>query len=261
MAKSVREELEALNEECKAFCLDESNWVESTWKGTGPQGTPNFRLLYSSPETFHHPGGIMLMGTNPGGDYSNAERHPPDLPFLSSTYSAYLDDWWGDFSRGQHPMQRAARAVARAVAGNGPRGDRLLRNSPTGNLIPFRSEKPTHLPDIAVDYGLDFGWQLIAIAKPRVLVLLASNKQRWEWLMKCVGHGSQPDWKRGITKTLTLREAQRPEGHWPRFVFALPALNTSKTGQNANVISTFRQRVDEIGRDTLLGDAGDGVWR
>ena len=261
MAKSVREELEALNEECKAFCLDESNWVESTWEGTGPKGTPNFRLLYSSPETFSPPGGIMLLGTNPGGDSSSAERHHPDLPFLSETYSAYVHDSWGDFPTGQHPMQRAARSVARAVAGNGPRGDRLLKSSPSGNLIPFRSKKPTDLPDIAEEYGLEFGWQLMTIARPRVLILLASNKGRWKWLMGRLNRSPRPDRTQEITKTLIVREAQQPVGDWPRFIFALPALNTSNRGQNEKVIGAFRQHVKDIGRDTLLGDAGDGVWR
>ena len=158
-------------------------------------------------------------------------------------------------------MQRAARSVARAVAGNGPQGDRLLKSSPSGNLIPFRSKKPTDLPDIAEEYGLEFGWQLMTIARPRVLILLASNKGGWKWLMGRLNRSPRPDRTQEITKTLIVREAQQAVGDWPRFIFALPALNTSKTGQNANVISAFRQRVEEIGRDTLLGDAGDGVWR
>lgn len=260
-AGSVREQLETLNEECKEFCLDESNWGGSRWKGVGPKGTPNFRLLYSSPETFEQQHGVMLLGTNPGGDDSNAERYHPDVPFLSPTYSSYLDDSWGDFETGQHPMQVAARAVARTVAGNRPRADQLLRNSPTGNLIPFRSEKSTDLPELAVDYGLDFGWQTIAIAQPRVLILLASNSDRWEWLMHRIDHSPEPDRTVSITRTLHVREAQRPEGQWPRFIFALPALNTSRPGQNANVIGAFKNRVEDIGRETLLGDAGIGIWR
>ena len=261
MATSVREQLEELNEACKEFCEDQANWVGAAWRGIGPQGTPNFRLLYSSPETLKRQGGVMLLGTNPGGGPSNADRYHPDVPFLSPTYSSYLDDSWGDFATGQHPMQLAARAVARTIAGNRPRGDRLLRNSPTGNLIPFRSEKPSDLPDLAVQYGLDFGWQLIAIAQPRVLVLLVSNTQRWEWLMERVSHDPEPDRTLPITKTLILREAQQSEGKWPRYIFALPALNTGNPGQNANVIGAFRQRVDDIGRDTLLADAGEGTWR
>ena len=261
MAKSVREQLEELNRDCAEFCLDTTNWSGTAWDGVGPRGTPNFRLLYSSPDTFAFQGGIMLIGTNPGGDSSNAERYHPDMPFLSTTYSSYLDDSWSDFTTGQHPMQRAARAVARAIAGNAPAGERLLRNSPSGNLIPFRSGKPGDLPQIADEYGLEFGWQLIAIAKPRVLILLASNRVRWEWLMERIGHSPAPDSTKAITRTLILREAQQADGEWPRFIFALPALNTGKSGQNSNVIGAFRQRVEDIGRDRLLADAGIGTWR
>ena len=250
MTPSVRGQLEELNCECETFCRDRSNW-SAQWHGTDDNGNPNFLLAYSSAETFERLGGVMFLGTNPGGDHRRAKAHPFRLPFERQRWSSYLDDDWGEPYGKQWPMQIAVRKVAEVLAGKPNLGDRLLRSSPSGNLVPFRSQAPEDLPDRAYKKGLDIGWQLIALTQPSVLVLFASKNsgkyKQWDWLMERIGHSSKPDWTCNINKTLIFRETRKPEGDWPRFVFALPALNTRVVGQNENVIKTFQQRVQHHG--------------
>ena len=255
MTQSVREQLEALNEECKAFCLDESNWASTKWRGTGFQGTPNFRLLYSAPETFESPGRMMILGTNPGGDHTNADDLDPDEPFQRGPdYSAYVSDRWPEprgtslMNPGTHPIQRAVRDLAavlgRAVASD---GDELLRGCPSGNLIPFRSRGFPDLPSSLRVPGLAFGWGLLSIAQPQVVVLLASNAMLWKWLMAKINHDPTPDFAEDMGANFTFREAQNPDGDWPKLIFALPGFNTSTQGQNRKALRILRKRLAEHG--------------
>ena len=204
MAQSVREELEALNRQCAQFCREyaaDPRNRDRKWKALGPENTPNFRLIYSSPDTFESPGRLMILGTNPGGDHTNADQLDPSEPFQRGPdYSAYIDDRWPEprgarlMSPGAHPIQRAVRDLAavlgRAVASD---GDQLLRRSPSGNLIPFRSKGFPSLPTSLHGPGLAFGWELLTIARPRVVVLLASNKTLWKRLMSKIDHPPEPD--------------------------------------------------------------------
>lgn len=157
MTSSVREQLEELNRECEEFCIDQANWSDK-WHGTDDNGNPNFLIAYSSAETFERMGGVMFLGTNPGGDHHRAKAHPFRLPFERQRWSSYLDDDWGNPHGKQWPMQIAVRKVAEVLAGKPNMGDRLLRSSPSGNLVPFRSQSPNDLPDLAYRKGLEIGW-------------------------------------------------------------------------------------------------------
>ena len=254
MAKSaIRERLEALNEECERFCR---GYRGTKWKPFGDpanQKHPNFRLLYSSPETFEVPGKVMIVGTNPGGTPAAARVHDSEVPFNGPPrYSAYLDDEWSGRTKGQHPTQLAVRRVATLLAGKPNLGDRLLKGAPTGNLIPYRSptSEKRHLPQSVRDRGFEIGGALIDIARPRVLIWIASNNWGWDWIMEHVGHDAEPDYGFSIpdrSRRYLFREANTGfQDAWPTFVFALPALNNSdrrlRDLQEA-VLNHFEERV------------------
>lgn len=252
MTQSVRDQLEALNRECEAFCRDESNWSDK-WRGADDKGNPNFLLAFSSVETFERPGGVMILGTNPGGDHTRAKEHPVETPFECPGWSSYLDDDWGNGSPGSHMTQRAVRKIAEVVAGESGDGAELLRTSPTGNLIPFRSKKPSHLQRVAsndkkpYDFGIDVGWQLIRIARPRVLILLASDRERWAWLLDRINGQSNRQWCKNLPgSNRTFREAvvsgSRPR---PEFIWALPRVNTGTAGQRPR--DELRKRLRKYG--------------
>ena len=265
---STRLELERLNRGCAQFCREYRGNPKWT-----PFGDPanrrhaNFRLLYSSPETFETPGGVMILGTNPGGDHRAAKEHKAGLPFWKRRpgrlpYSAYLDDVWGGAARGRGPIQCAVQSVAEIISGRAERAELLLRSSPTGNLIPFRSKGLTDLPSAVADEGLKYGERLIEIAQPRVLILIASRDKHWDRVMRLVGHAPEPDWKKDLGAHHVIRESERNfAGDWPRFVFALPGLNNTLQTTASEVLSRFRERVEFHGRTKLLGRAGIGVWR
>ena len=268
MGQGARIELERLNRECAEFCREYRG--NPRWTPFGDPASrkhPNFRLLYSSPETFETPGGVMILGTNPGGDHKAAEEHKAGLPFWKRRsrqppYSAYLDDSWDGTGRGKSPVQCAVQSVAEIVSGKPERVAPLLRSSPTGNLTPFRSSRLSDLPSPVQKRGLLFGEQLIEIAQPRVLILIASREQHWKSVMRLVGHCSEPDWKVCLGANHVVRGAEKDfVRDWPRFVFALPALNNSRQTRAPEVLRLFRERVDSHGRDKLLGRAGMGTWR
>jgi len=253
--------LDELNKKCTTLCEDYHrkkgpSGDSNVWSGFGGPGdcTPNYRLLYSSAATFENHGGVMFLGTNPGGDHTAADPRHHEWPFSKSCYSAYLDECWDGQPKGCHPMQEAALEVAAAIAGGREDGKRLLQRSPAGNLIPFRSERPKHLPRGLEKHGLKIGWELISRAKPRVLVLFTSNKERWGWLMKKLDWGLDPDLEKSFRPNWKYRES-KSSGSWPRFVFALPALNNKRNPAVEKIVEHFENRVDDIGHDRLCGSA------
>ena len=261
--------LDALNEECRRLCTKYDR--HNGWQGFGPKPnrTPNYRLLYSSAATFEDSGRVMFLGTNPGGNHKAARPHEHEWPFSKSSYSAYLDEAWGSWGhpgeQSCHPLQTAARQVASKIVGGRDTQDPgrdaadLLRRSPAGNLIPFRSETPEDLPPRLRERGLEIGWNLIELAKPRLLVLFASNRKQWEWLMQQMcRNGPEPRCQEHpIPPNFSLREARLEDSHeLPAYIFALPALITRTWGNNSAVISCFEKRIDEIGRDRLLRPNG-----
>ena len=275
--KTALNALKRLDYRCKKLCKQHHGKKgrgkdSKTWYGFGlpePEGRPpNYRLLYSSAATFEKPGGVMFLGTNPGGDHTAADPQHHERPFSKAEdYSAYLDESWGERwghpGDNGHPLQTAALCVAGKIVGGreaedpGREAEDLLRRSPAGNLIPFRSEKPDALPPELRDHGLDIGGKLIKIAKPRLLALFASNMKPWGWpwlMQQMCQNGPEPRCQEHpITTTLILREARLECLHeLPAYIFALPALNTGTWGNNSNVISCFENRIDEIGSDRLL---------
>ncbi len=263
-AGSVRECLESLNEKCEAFCIDESNWTEE-WRGADSHGNPNFLLAYSHVDTFKSPGGVMILGTNPAGDHNQAHMYPISDPFECSGWSSYLDDDWDEgYEPGQSPVQLAVQSVAEIVSGRSDRVNALLRRSPTGNLIPFRSDGLSDLPPDAKKLGRAIGLQLIELAQPRVLILIASRQDDWRRLMRRFGNLPYCQWDldEGKEKSANFffREARRGGG-WPRYVFALPAVNASNQARAPESLALLRKRVEKHGRTRLLGHAGRRQWR
>ena len=259
-APSVTKRLRKLALECEQSCRD-FDW---TGRPNG-KGKPNYRLIYSSPATFAASQTVMILGSNPGGDRRTADISDPWKPFKNRNYSAYLDECWGDYKRGKHPIQKSARSVATAMAGTETKGDQLLRKIPTGNLIPFRSEKyPGDMPLKLRKCGVRFGPELIDLASPSILVLLSSRKELWEWLMDGLGHSRKPDWFCALRPGRqghrgagwTLRETVIRQKPRPLYVWALPGLN-AQTTDPSTIVGEFHKRLRN--RQKVLRAALDSV--
>jgi len=102
----MRSRLEALSGECVSLC-GEGGWL-------GETGTPNYRLLYSSVESFEQGSGFAIVGMNPAGGPGNAHTDDVDRPFRDPGYSAYLDDNWGA-EAGAARLQRVIQAIELAA--------------------------------------------------------------------------------------------------------------------------------------------------
>ena len=241
-----------LQEKCEAFCLDESNWA-GKWRGRSPKGRANFRLIYSPPETFNAPSRVMILGTNPGGRVTDADRNDAWLPFGPPSYSAYVHESWGGYDEGCHPIQRNVKNIAKALSGTSVAGKMLLKQIPTGNLIPFRSSSyPGTLTTNLIEIGIEYGLELIRIADPTVLILISSRQNLWNAVMRSLGHSDEPDWFRDLTPPnhdsgqWLFREASLLSSSRRRLVWALPALNSTKTDARP-ILSAFRSRLQEQG--------------
>ncbi len=178
----------------------------------------------------------MFLGTNPGGSAENARESHRREPFEKSGWSAYLDEDWNG-----HALQPAAKEIAAIFAGSVESGEDVLRRSPAGNLIPFRSKKPSELPKKLISNGIRIGVELIRLAKPSVLVLFASNQVIWDQLMEVLDRETTYC-ERLDDSGFTFRESVGGEGEMPRYVFALPGVNAKVKGRNQEVIGILRQR-------------------
>lgn len=272
MASEVNEadvirELQRLDQECRERC---NNYADKDWNPYGDPGRrryPNYLLAFSSARTFAHPGGVMILGTNPGGGSERAKVYSATKPFRESKppWSSYLDDGWGQgYAPGEHPVQQGVQSIARIIGGSVKRGNALLRTSPTGNLIPYRSEKFNLLPSSLRQAGKVTGWRLIDIARPRVLILYSSRKELWQFLMGKFGNPQEEEKDLDAGKPQTahqiVREAQTAHP-WPCYVVALPAMNKTNQSRAGEVLRLFEECVKFHGRNRLLGEAGIGLWR
>ena len=113
--------------------------------------------------------------------------------------------------------------------------------------MPFRSSGYPDLPRALHAPGLSFGWDLLKIARPRILILLASNKDLWKRLMSKLGQPADPHFCEDMGANFTFRESQNPDGDWPKLVFALPGFNASTQGQNRKALRILRGRLAHYG--------------
>ena len=238
---TTREHLEVLNDFCMDRCGETNYWT--------PARRPNIRLLDSTPETFEPPARILWLGKNPGGEPADGDRHPYDVPFRQRRgWSSYLDDDWGRFQKGEHPVQRGVLAAASLFAGGIDEGRLLLRSSPAGNLSPYRSRSWDYLPRDLRDISV--GESLIRLAQPRVVVLLFSESSLWRQLMDTLDR-TMPSTEIRISGLAgyTFRESAGGDG--PEYVFGLPGFNNQTSSHHETVLETLRERI-------ALHGLGDG---
>lgn len=194
----IREELADLSAECEAMCKGEG-WV-------GPNsGKPNFHLLYSSAESYESGNGVAIFGLHPGGglDYADTDDH--DRPFQCPGYSAYLDD--ARPSSGESQLQRVVQALAMISTGAtaveamasmsnvhlsleeriGVDAIAMLRNAPSGNVIPFRGSSLNNIPYQLREPGERIGRRLLCLAQPKPRLIVALATQAWDMILKNSG--------------------------------------------------------------------------
>ena len=203
---STREQLMKLSMECEELCA-RTGFV-------GPEtAQPNFRLLYTSVKTYERSNRFVIIGENPGGDRSDADTDDRNRPFEEEGYSAYLDDNWRGAGRGQSPFQRAVQGAAMVATGTTPaqamaamrrqelkpesrigtEATSFLRRTPSLNIIPFRHSKKDQLDDILKERGVQIGWELLRLIRPRprYIITLANQVGGPIW-STILGESGQP---------------------------------------------------------------------
>ena len=207
----VRRKLQAMSDECQAIC-EEKRWDAS------------FRLIYSSVGSYEKGNGMVIFGLNPAGTAKDATPDNITRPFDCPGYSAYLDDDWTGRGQGESPLQRIVQGIAMAVSGAksaeimsaiqkenitpeeriGSEATTILRNTPSGNIIPFRGSKPKEIELKFGDSCPTFGWQLLTLMrpKPRIIITLANGKSApiWKTILENSKQPLKSDYEKWINK-------------------------------------------------------------
>ena len=243
----IRQQLEALSEECVALCEKEG------WLGCETR-TPNYRLLYSSVESFEQGSEFAIVGMNPAGGPRDADTDDVDLPFREPAYSAYLDDRWGA-EAGAARLQRVIQAIAMVFAGASaseamaaiedptprpeerltPKAITFLRNTPSMNIIPFRASRLSSVPRSLRKGGEEIGWRLLCLARPRLrcIVTLANQVDGlpWRTILRESGQPRLSTYEEPINRRLsrTYREVRLVGGELSgTLIVGLPAIVRDK---------------------------------
>ena len=227
----VRHDLKELSAECESLC-QKAGWLGHETK------RPNFRLLYSSVESYEHGNGFAVLGLNPAGDGRDADTDDLERPFQDPGYSAYLDDEWRNHDKGAAPLQRVVQALAMIFVGATPaeamaslddtrpmpeervgaKAVAFLRNTASLNIIPFRDSNVGKVPPQLRERGEQIGWQLLCLARPRLryVVTLVNQVGRppWSTILKNIGQPRKPDYEKMIHRNLrrTYREVKLVQG-------------------------------------------------
>ena len=193
---TTRQRLVELSEECEAMCK-RTGFI-------GPRiGEPNFRLIYTSVETYEQGNRFVIIGLNPGGSQADADTDERDRPFREKSYSAYLDDNFQNNGAGESDFQRAVQGIAMIMTGATPSQaisamknskpsveDRIsvnatafLRSTPSLNIIPFRHSYLNKVPPQLCRRGAEIGWELLCVMrpKPKYIITLANSANAPIW--------------------------------------------------------------------------------
>ncbi len=264
----LRSELEALAGECGSLCEEEG------WLGL-ETGTLNYRLLYSSVESFEQGSGFAIVGMNPAGGPRHA--HPDDAvrPFRDPRYSAYLDDRWGA-EVGAARLQRVIQAIAMICVGASaseavavvedptpspegrlsPEAIGFLRDTPSMNIVPFRASVLSDVPPTLRERGEEIGWRLLCSARPRLRCIVTLANQvggvPWRTILRESGQRRRPDYEKTINRRLsrTYREVQLVRGPIAgTLVVGLPAIVRDKYRRDVTkpLLETLRRRLQQHG--------------
>ncbi len=247
----VRKELKALHEECESLCR------RAKWLGH-ETSRPNFRLLYSSIESYECGSGFAVLGLNPAGDGKDADTDDLERPFRDPGYSAYLDDKWRKSDTGEASLQRVVQALAMVIVGATPReameameairdprlvpeehiGEKavaFLRNTVCLNIIPFRESNITRLPHCLREQGEQIGWRLLCLAQPRLRCIISLVNQvegpPWKTILKNSRQRRKPDYEEPINSELhrNYREVELVQGPLAgSLIIGLPAVVRDK---------------------------------
>ena len=231
----IRQELEALSKECEARCR-RFRWVSRKDR------IPSFHLLFSSIETYEAGNGLAILGLNPSDSLDDANPEKRDRPFQGPGYNAYIDDDNSGYGKGQSPFQRAIQSLAMVLSGAepseameamndsslspeeriGPDATTLLRNAPSGNIIPFNGS----IGEISkkrnmAEEGERIGWRLLCLIRPRprLIITLTNAIERSPWqvilsksgLPRKVDDPDYEDWTHR-SRHLRYREAKITRG-------------------------------------------------
>lgn len=123
-----------------------------------------WRFLYSPPSVIID-AKVAFIGLNPGGNRRPTEH----AEFAMTSGSAYCDEEWAGYPRGESPLQRQVRALFT-----------MLRTAPAdvlaGNFVPFRSPSWNTLfePQRALPFARSLWADVFKSSRPELIVTMGT---------------------------------------------------------------------------------------
>lgn len=129
-----------------------------------------WRFIYGPASTLTCPNGIMLMGTNPGGDQYSVD------PTVEAGNAYLVERWSSDGTNLQAQVFRFFEVIARSSLGRGTTAREQLNTSLTTNFCPFRSPTWALLPDRpkAVAFSRQLWSDLLGEITPKLLICMGA---------------------------------------------------------------------------------------
>lgn len=123
--------------------------------------------MLASPASTLKTADIALIGLNPGGNRIY-EEHPDFC--MPPGESSYLDEEWGNYARGQAPLQKQVRSLFQKL-------DRQPEDVLCGEFIPFRSPNIKALPNRkpATEFAREWWRDIFNETKPKLVMTLGMD--------------------------------------------------------------------------------------
>lgn len=160
-----------------------------------------FKFFYSNPNLFLQPCDVLLFGINPGGSNGNEinelNEEKQSWEDNRACWCAYLDESWKPgkhrYDKGEAPLQKRITTLFSALTNkNKEDGIRLLRKTPSSNLIPARTPNIHHnifsrLETIDSNHNHEWFLEIVKSAKPKLIITFGRARKIEEIL------GLRPD--------------------------------------------------------------------
>ena len=163
---------------------------------------------YNYAKLFEENAARIFVGLNPGGTSKSEKRDKRHRRrvYKESGYCSWLDEEWerrggkGFYPRGEAPLQKGAHRAFRIMYGK-DNWKQILRNTPSFNVIPFRTRRGKELPPDAWEVAMPWFIGVLEELQPELIICNGSSKAMSAWAA-LIGH---PEYDISVRKNVVTR--------------------------------------------------------
>ena len=163
---------------------------------------------YSYAELFEGQAVRVFVGLNPGGTSKSEKRDKQHNKrvYGEPEYCAWLDEKWerrggkGIYPCGESPLQERAHRAFKIMYGK-DNWNNILRNTPSFNVIPFRTRRGKELPPNAWKVAMPWFIGVLEELKPELIICNGSGESMSAWAALI----SHPEYDISVRKNVVTR--------------------------------------------------------